>query len=66
MVEVLILVALIIGIRAVYLRIFRGQEEAKGFVEKSTSEVNKAMGNLAVIFLIAFGLIVFLIALLAS
>lgn len=49
MVEVLILAALIIGVRAVYLRIFRGKEEAKGFVEKSTNEVNQVMGCMALI-----------------
>ena len=66
MAEVLLLIALIIGIRALYLRVFQGKEEAKEFVEKSANEVNQAMSRLALILLIAFGLIVVLIAVLAS
>ena len=66
MVEVLLLVALIVGIRAVYLRVFRGKEEATEFVEKSANNINQIMGRLALVLLIGLGLIVVLIAALVS
>ena len=66
MVEVLFLVVLIVAIRAVYLGLFRGKEEAKGFVEKSANDINQVMGRLALVFSIGLGLIVVLIAALVS
>ena len=66
MVEILILVGIIIGIRAVYLWLVRGKEDAKAFVEQSTNEVNKGMGCMVVVSLILLALFVLLIAALAS
>ena len=66
MVEILILVAIIIGIRSLYLWATKGKEEAKEFADKSTNQVNQAMGWLAKVFLIILGLFVLLILALAS
>ena len=66
MVEVLLIVALITGIRAIYLWFFREKEKATEFVEKSANDVNKAMGYLALVALIGLGLIIVLIAVIAS
>ena len=66
MVEILILVAIIIGIRSLYLWATKGKEEAKEFADKSTNQVNQAMGWLAKVFLIILGLFVLLIIALAS
>ena len=66
MVELLILVAIIIGIRSLYLWATKGKEEAKEFADKSTNQVNQAMGWLAKVFLILLGLFVLLIIALAS
>lgn len=41
MVEILILIAIIIGIRSLYLWRTKGKEEAKAFVEKSADEIQK-------------------------
>ena len=62
MVEVLLFVVLIVGIRAVYLRIFRGKREAKGFVEESAKGINQAMGCIAIASVIILVLFVLLIA----
>ena len=66
MVEPLILVAIIIGIRSLYLWATKGKEEAKEFADKSTNQVNQAMGWLAKVFLILLGLFVLLLLALAS
>ena len=66
MVELLILVAIIIGIRSLYLWATKGKEEAKEFADKSTNQVNQAMGWLAKVFLILLGLFVLLLLALAS
>ena len=66
MVEILILVAIIIAIRAVYLWLVRGAEDAKAFMQQSTGEVNKAMGWMAKVSLIVLALFVLLIIALAS
>ena len=66
MVEVLILVAIIIVIRAVYLWLVRGAEDAKAFIEQSTGEVNKAMGWMVKVSLILLALLVLLIVALAA
>lgn len=66
MVEILIFVAIIIGIRSLYLWATKGKEEAKEFADKSTNQVNQAMGWLAKVFLIILGLFVLLIIALAS
>lgn len=63
MVEILILVAIIIGIRSLYLWATKGKEEAKEFADKSAKEVNQVMGWIA---LIAGVLFVLLIALINS
>lgn len=62
MVEVLILAFIIIGIRAVYLRIFRGKKEAKEFVEESSKGVHQGVGCILIASLIILVLIVLLIA----
>ena len=62
MVEVLMLVALIIVIRAVYLWLVRGAEDAKAFVEQSTSDVKQVMGWFAVVGLIILAAIIMLLA----
>ena len=62
MVEVLMLVALIIGIRAVYLWIVQGKEDAKAFMEQSTSDVKKVMGCFAAVGLIILAAIIMLLA----
>ena len=66
MVEILILVAIIIAIRAVYLWLVCGTEDAKAFVEQSTGEVNKAMGWMAKVSLILLALLALLIVALAA
>ena len=66
MVEVLILVAILIAIRAVYLWLVRGAEDAKAFIEQSTGEVNKTMGCVLKASLILLALLVLLIIALSS
>ena len=66
MVEILILVAIIIAIRAVYLWLVQGKEDAKAFMQQSTGEVNKAMGWMAKASLILLALLVLLIIALAA
>ncbi len=66
MVEILILVAIIIAIRAVYLWLVRGAEDAKAFIEQSTNEVNKGVGCMVIVSLILLALLVLLIIALSS
>ena len=61
MVEILILVAVIIGIRALYLWRTKGKEEAKNFADKSANEVIKTAGWVGLIALIVCVLFVLLI-----
>ena len=62
MVEILLLVVAIIGIRAVYLWLVRGKEDAKAFVEQSSNEVNRVMGCFAVVGLIILAAIIMVLA----
>ena len=66
MVEVMILAAIIIGIRAVYLWLVRGKEDAKAFVEQSAKDARQVAGWVFLIALGGFALIVLLIAAIAS
>ena len=63
MVEVLILVGIIIGIRSLYLWLTKGKEEAKNFADKSADETIKTAGRVA---LVAGILFLIIIAALAS
>ena len=62
MVEVLMLAVAIIVIRAVYLWIVQGKEDAKAFVEQSTSDVNRVVGCFAAVGLIILAAIIMLLA----
>ena len=61
MVEVLILVGIIIGIRSLYLWCTKGKEEAKNFADKSADEAIKTAGWVGLIALIVFVLFMLLI-----
>lgn len=63
MVEILILVAIIIGIRSLYLWATKGKEEAKEFADRGAKEVNQTMAWVA---LVAGILFLIIIAALAS
>ena len=63
MVEILILVAIIIGVRALYLWATKSKKDAKEFVDKSTNEVNQVVGYVA---LVGIVLLIFLIFAFAS
>ena len=58
MVEILILVGIIIGIRSLYLWATKGKEEAKEFADRSAKEVNQTMVWVAVVAGILFLIIV--------
>ena len=66
MVEVLMIAVAIIVIRAVYLWLVRGSEDAKSFMQQSTNEARKVAGWVALVALIGFALFVLLIAAIAS
>ena len=66
MVEVLMLAVAIIGIRAVYLWIVRGKEDAKAFVEQSSNEMIKTAGWIVLIVIIGFIALILLLAALFS
>ena len=66
MVEVLMLAVAIIGIRAVYLWIVRGKEDAKAFVEQSSNEMIKTVGWIVLIVIIGFIALILLLAALFS
>lgn len=65
MVEFLVLLCLIIGIRALYLRVFRGKKESEEFFEKSTNEMSRGIGCFLLV-LIGLVLVVVLLVSLAS
>ena len=58
MVEILILVAIIIGIRSLYLWATKGKEEAKKFADKSADETIKTAGWVALVAGILFLIII--------
>ena len=66
MVEVLMLAVAIIAIRAVYLWIVRGKEDAKEFVEQSSNEMIKTAGWIVLIVIIGFIALIFLLLVLFS
>ena len=66
MVEILILASIIIGIRAVYLWTTKGKEDAKTFVDKSSNEMIKTAGWIALIVTIGFILLILLLIALFS
>lgn len=62
MVEILLLVVVIIGIRAIYLWFVRGAEDAKAFVEHSSNEIGRVMGCLAMVSLFILAAIIMMLA----
>lgn len=61
MVEILILVAIIIAIRSLYIWRTKGKEEARNFADRSADKVIKIAGRVGLIALIVFVLFVLLI-----